>query len=678
MKKKYSLVLLLSLFLWSSFCLAQRLKYHRISTQIEPLQLEQLLNDGLQVDHFSYQNKKDFVAEVSDQDIAVFKRYGIKITYLVKDLEKNYTRINKQINRQAAQAGANARQAAVTTPANFSLGSYGGYFTFADIPVILDRMQALYPDLISVRTSIGTSVQGRPMYMVKISDNPDVDEEEPELLLNALHHAREPIGLSQLIFFMWHLLENYDSDPEIRTLLNSSEMYIVPCVNPDGYVYNQTINSNGGGMWRKNRRANSGGSFGVDLNRNYGYNWGLNNSGSSPTQSSDTYRGTAAFSEPEIATMRDFMLQHQFVTALNYHAHGNYLTYPFDYQATNTNPDLPIFKSIATYLTVENGFKTGNSQQTLNYLINGGSNDWQWGEQVAKNKIFGLLPEIGSSSDGFWPASSRIIPLCNATIEMNKKMLRISTFYGRATPVGSTTINQQNSSVVRYSFQNYSLQPASYTVTASSSSSYVTSVEPPKTYSGLAMLQSVPDSIGFTVDSNTPSGTPITFDLAVDNGLSIIKETVTCTYIAPPPVVDADLTPTVYVRPTAAYSQDHITVVVDLIELQAADTHGLITVKVTKDPAVKLTFTNQATSVGNRPVRNNVWNFDDTTSPSYYILTSTESIPAGDYLSFGLEGFMASKGTAGGLSISAVITGGSGGETNVSNNIDADRLDYFQ
>ncbi|MBD2753883.1 M14 family metallopeptidase [Spirosoma validum] len=678
MKIKYSLAMLLSLLLWTSFCSAQRLKYHRITVQIEPLQLEHLLNNGLQVDHFSYQNKKDFVAEVSDQDIAVFKRYGIKVTYLIKDLEKSYAKINEQINRQAAQSGANARQAAVTTPTNFSLGSYGGYFTFADIPVILDRMQTLYPNLISVRTSIGNSIQGRPMYMVKISDNPDVDEEEPELMLNALHHAREPIGLSQLIFFMWHLLENYDSDPEIRTLLNSSEMYIVPCVNPDGYVYNQTTNSNGGGMWRKNRRANSGGSFGVDLNRNYGYNWGLDNSGSSPTRSSDTYRGTAAFSEPEIANMRDFMLQHQFVTALNFHAHGNYLTYPFDYQTVNTNPDLDIFKSIATYLTLENGFKTGNSQQTLNYLINGGSNDWQWGEQVAKNKIYGLLPEIGSSSDGFWPASSRIIPLCNTTIEMNKKMLRISTFYGRVTPTGSTTINQQTSRMLRYTFQNYSLKPASYTVTASSSSSYVTSIDAPKTYSGLAMLQSTPDSIGFTIDSNTPSGTPITFELAVDNGLSIQKETITFTYIAPPPVANADLTPTIYVRPTVAYSQDNITVVVNVIELQGADSNGLITVRVTKDAAVKLTFDNQATSVGNRPVQNNVWNFDGDTNPFYYILTSTEPILAGQYLSFGLEGLLAPKGTAGGLSISSVVIGGSGGETKVVNNIDADKLDYFQ
>ncbi|MBD2751395.1 M14 family zinc carboxypeptidase [Spirosoma validum] len=531
MKKLYSLVWLVSLLIGSTVCMAQRIKYHRVHVQIDPLQLEKLLNNGLDVDHFAYENKKDFTGEVSDADVALFKRNGIKVDFLVTDLEKNYQQLNQQLDREYAQKAAKGRVAAVTTPANFSLGSssYGGYYTFADIPVILDKMRALYPNLISVRTSIGSSLEGRPMYMVRISDNPDVDENEPELLLNALHHAREPIGLTQLIFFMWHVLENYNTDKEIRTLLNSSEMYIVPCVNPDGYVYNQTTTPSSGGMWRKNRRVNSGGSYGVDLNRNYGYKWGYDNSGSSPTASSDTYRGTAAFSEPEIATMRNFMIQHQFVTALNFHAYQNAVLYPNDYESPNTNPELPFFQSVATYLTAENGFTIGNSQQTLNYKINGGSNDWQWGEVVAKNKIYGFLPEIGSTSDGFWPASSRILPLCNSMIELDRKMLRISTNYGRATPTGSTVV-RPTSTVVRYRFQNFGIKPASLTLTAVPLSSYVTSVGPPKTYTGLSLLQTVPDSISFTVDSNTPSGTPLAFELAVNNGMSIIKDTVTLNY----------------------------------------------------------------------------------------------------------------------------------------------------
>ena len=94
-----------------------------------------------------------------------------------------------------------------------------------------------------------------------------------------------------LIYFMQYILSQYGTDPEITCLINNRELYFVPCANPDGYVYNQTTNPNGGGFWRKNRRNNGDGTFGVDLNRNFDYNWGFDNNGSSPITSSEVYRG---------------------------------------------------------------------------------------------------------------------------------------------------------------------------------------------------------------------------------------------------------------------------------------------------------------------------------------------------------------------------------------------------
>ncbi|GAB3691865.1 hypothetical protein GCM10027592_10220 [Spirosoma flavus] len=529
MKNIYLLFLLLKCLLLTQVCLAQSTRYHRIRVTISPERLEYLFNNGLEVDHFSFENKSVFTAEVSDNDVALFKKNGLKVTYLIRDLEKNYRKINAAIDKEAARTSRNARAEAVTTPANFSLGSFGGYYSFAELPAILDRMRALYPNLITIKSTIGSSVEGRPLYMVKISDNPDVDENEPELLLNALHHAREPISISQLVFFMWYVLENYNTDKEIRTLLNSSEIYIVPCLNPDGYVYNQSTNPNGGGMWRKNRRANSGGTFGVDLNRNYSYNYARDNTGSSPTSSSDTYRGTAAFSEPETAALRNLAAQHQFVAAFNYHSYSNACIYPFESLNPNSNAELATFRSAATYLTAENGFKIGNAYETVGYTANGTAPDWEFGEQVAKSKIYGFTPEIGTSSDGFWPASSRIVPLCNSMIEMNRKMLRIATYYARATPSGSSIVSTTNS-VLRYQFQNFSIKPASYTISATGLSPYVTSTGPAKTRSSLGLLQTVPDSIAFSLAANTPNGTQIPFELAIDNGLSFIKDTVTLTY----------------------------------------------------------------------------------------------------------------------------------------------------
>lgn len=502
---------------------AQRLKYHRIEAEIQPNQLENLLNNGLEIDHFGYEDKLHFTAEVSDRDITLLKKNKISFKYIIKDLEQSYQKINAEIDRNNIKAKVD-----VATPSNFTLGSYAGFYTLQEMTNILDQMRALYPNLISAKTSIGNSVEGRPLYMVKISDNPDQDENEPEVCLNAVHHAREPMSMSQLIFLMWHLLENYNSDKEIKTLLNSSEIYIIPCVNPDGYVYNYTTNPNGGGMWRKNRKNNGNGTYGVDLNRNYGYKWGLDNVGSSGTTSSDTYRGTSGFSEVETATMRNFYNQHSIVTTFSFHSYGNYCIYPNEWEQTNTNPEKTLLGQMATYFTVENAFKTGNVWETLAYLSNGGAGDWLYHEQTTKGKIYGFTPEIGSSTDGFWPASSRILPLCNATIEMNKKLLRVSTYYAKATP--SNTSFSTLSASVAYQFQNFSVKPATYTVSLAPVSPQITSVGSPKTYANLTMLQTQADGINFTVDSSTALGTTLKFLLTVNNGLSAQTDTVSLIY----------------------------------------------------------------------------------------------------------------------------------------------------
>jgi len=306
-----------------------------------------------------------------------------------------------------------------TTPSNFHYGSMGGYLTFAEVVAELDNMRTLYPNLISVRQSIGNSLESRQIWMVKISDNPDVDETEQEILYTGLHHAREPQGMTTVIYFMWYMLENYGSDPTVTNLVDNRELYFVPVVNPDGYVYNQQTNPNGGGMWRKNRRNNGNGTFGVDLNRNYGYQWGYNNSGSSPTPSSETYRGTAAFSEPETQVMRDFALGRQFRMANNYHSYGNYLIFPWGYIANFYTPDHSVFVAWGQDMTQFNNYTDGTANQTVGYTVNGEANDWLYGEQTQKGKVFGFTTEVGTGSDGFWPSQSRIIPLADENIYPN-------------------------------------------------------------------------------------------------------------------------------------------------------------------------------------------------------------------------------------------------------------------
>lgn len=513
----------------------QTQKYHRIQVAVSNEKFKTLMESGLDIDHYEYKNNI-LVAEVSDADIRILNDNNVTIKYIIKDIAKNLSAYNAAIDAQAKNNTASPGLAAVTvnTPVNFgSGGSYGTagavarHFTFQEMQNELDDMKALYPNLITIKSSIGTTDEGRQIFMVKISDNADVDENEPEVFLNAVHHAREPIGMTQLLFFMWHVLENYSSDKEIKTLINSSEIYIIPCVNPDGYVYNAATNSTGGGMWRKNRHVNGDGTLGVDNNRNYGFNWG--GTGSSTVTSSETYRGANPFSEKENIAVRNFVNSRQFVTEFNYHSYGNYCIYPYSYTAVNNNPEIPLFTQLSTFLTEDNGFTIGNAQATVNYVASGVAEDWAYGEQTTKGKMYGFTPEVGNSTDGFYPAASRIIPLCNTMIVMNKNLLKLSTKYGLVTATPPAGISSF-SGAVPFSIKNFSIYPATYTVGLTPLSAFVTSIDPAIVINSNTLFQIQNNAFNFTIDANTPAGTNLDFVLSTDNGYHTRLDTITIQY----------------------------------------------------------------------------------------------------------------------------------------------------
>ncbi len=297
----------------------------------------------------------------------------------------------------------------------FGFGSMGGYYTLAEIEADLDEMFQMYPNLVTQKYSIGTSVEGKTIWAVKISDNPNGNEDEPKVGFDALVHAREPQSMATLMYFMWYLLENYGSDPEVTYLVNNREIYCVPCFNPDGYEYNRQTNPNGGGYWRKNRRNNGGGCYGVDLNRNFGYMWGYNNSGSSPDPCAETYRGPSAFSEPESQAVRDLALLKNYGTHFNMHSYGNYYLYPWGYIDQETEDSLT-YREFAGDMSSFNGYAFGTGQQLLGYTSNGSVRDWMYGEQTVKNKIFGYTIEIGPD---FWPDQSQIYPIAQINVKSN-------------------------------------------------------------------------------------------------------------------------------------------------------------------------------------------------------------------------------------------------------------------
>jgi hypothetical protein len=218
---------------------------------------------------------------------------------------------------------------------------------------------------------------------------------------------------------MYYLLQNYSTDPSIQYLINNRELFFIPVVNPDGYEYNRITYPSGGGMWRKNRR-NNGGSYGVDLNRNYGpyAYWNAPNGGSSTTPSSDTYRGTAPFSEPETNSIKNFLASRKIKNALNYHTYGNYLIFPYG-ALPNETPDSLTFREFASDMTVYNNYTYGTDLQTVNYSTRGNSDDYFYDGDIVLNsgKIFAMTPEVGTT--GFWPSQAEIFPLAIENVKPN-------------------------------------------------------------------------------------------------------------------------------------------------------------------------------------------------------------------------------------------------------------------
>ncbi|MBD2752970.1 hypothetical protein [Spirosoma validum] len=166
-----------------------------------------------------------------------------------------------------------------------------------------------------------------------------------------------------------------------------------------------------------------------------------------------------------------------------------------------------------------------------------------------------------------------------------------------------------------------------------------------------------------------------TFAYSSVDAAGIASTTATATMIFS---VVPDLTPIIYARPSTVYNTTDMTVVVDVLELLGVPTSGLITVRVTKDAKMPLIFPSTATSIGGRSVSNSAWTFDANINPGYYTLTTTNVVAAGDKLSFGFTGTLTPGATTGVLTMSSVILGTSGGEVRVNNNVDADKIDYFQ
>ena len=184
--------------------------------------------------------------------------------------------------------------------------------------------------------SVGASYEGRPMLVAKIGAAAD-DPVRPNVLFMATHHAREWISTAVAMKLIRWLADSGGAS------LAARDVWVLPVQNPDGYQYSFTHER----YWRKNRRPNAGGSYGVDPNRNYPAFWGLDELGSSSLEYAETYRGSAAASEPETQAVVAFHAAHPPVVAVSYHSYGGLVLHPWGFRAGALAPDLARYAALA-------------------------------------------------------------------------------------------------------------------------------------------------------------------------------------------------------------------------------------------------------------------------------------------------------------------------------------------
>ncbi len=288
----------------------------------------------------------------------------------------------------AAIAKARAAQSPVDAPD-------ANYYTVAEITQEIDKVVTINGAIakrvdLTLLPGAAKTHQGRSIYALKVSDNVNVDEDEPAILIAAQHHARELNSPHIVVGAMNRIVQGYLTDPALKAVVDKYEIYLVPMVNPDGVNHVWTVDN----YWRKNRRNNGGGRYGVDLNRNFEFLWGA--CGASSNTGSSIYKGPSALSEPETRTMDALG---QFIRPeiyLDIHSSGREVLFTY---APCANLTTTMRNFINAYV---NDLRAPMNFATRAPSASGEAPEHHWG----KSGAISFLTEIGTS---FQPAFSSTV-----------------------------------------------------------------------------------------------------------------------------------------------------------------------------------------------------------------------------------------------------------------------------
>lgn len=309
-------------------------------------------------------------------------------------------------------------------------GDWNHYHNYTEIVNILLFLNITYANIVDV-FSIGKSWENRDIYCIRLT-NKNLTNPKPKVFLIGYHHARELISAELPLYFAVEASSEYGENETITQLLGNAEIFIVPALNVDGF---DAVARN---SWqRKNAHPfdedndglldedppddensdgcvgylyywdGSTGEFirwegvdddgdgefnedwvgGVDLNRNYGYQWSASTQSGSRNPQDEDFKGTAPFSEPETQAIRDLALQHDFEYALSFHSGADKIVYPWGYTDAPT-PDDHKFREVAANLSalVSSPYEQAGDW----YTTSGVWDDWMYGNR----STFALTCEI--------------------------------------------------------------------------------------------------------------------------------------------------------------------------------------------------------------------------------------------------------------------------------------------
>jgi len=288
------------------------------------------------------------------------------------------------------------------------------YHNYNEMLSTLQSLQQQNPEIMELR-SIAKTHEKRDIWAVRISGDLKNGSQWPAIIYMGGHHAREHLSVELPIMWIQYLINEYRAgNQKIISLINHREIHIIPAVNPDGMEYD--ISTGRYKMWRKNRARNADGTYGVDLNRNYGYQWGTG--GSSRDPNSDVYMGPQAFSEPETKAIRDYVESHNNITTLlSLHTYSELILYPWGhkYDGIEVARDKSVHETMAKKMAQWNGYTPQQSSEL--YIASGDTTDWSYGAHRIISFTFELDPANQWGGGGFYPGADVIKPVFDKNLQ---------------------------------------------------------------------------------------------------------------------------------------------------------------------------------------------------------------------------------------------------------------------